>query len=90
MLLFEKAAALNPTVVDLQVRLALAYAKAGARERSLEVARAVLTSGAQVDIRSFIEFAENFAALGAYDEAVAAARKAVELIPRSHRRQRNL
>ncbi len=78
-LLFEKAAALNPTVVDLQVRLALAYAKAGARERSLEVARAVLTSGAQVDIRSFIEFAENFAALGAYDEAVAAARKAVEL-----------
>lgn len=79
--MFEKAAALNPVVIDPQVRLALAYAKAGARERSLEVARAVLAGGAQLDIRAYIEFAENFAALGAHDEAAATARKAVELDP---------
>ncbi|MBI5913328.1 O-antigen ligase family protein [Candidatus Azambacteria bacterium] len=80
-LLFEKAVALNPAAIDSQVRLAFAYRMAGARERSLEVSRAVLGTGAQLDIRTYIEFAENFAALGAYDEAAAMARKAAELDP---------
>lgn len=76
--LFEKAVALNPAVADLQVRLALAYRQAGARERSLEVARAIFNADTQLDVRAYIELAENFAALGAYDEAAAAAKKAVK------------
>lgn len=79
--MFEKAAALNPVAIDPQVRLALAYAKAGARERSLEVAHAIFNSGAHLDVRTYIELAENFAALGAYDDAVATAQRAVELDP---------
>lgn len=80
-LLFEKAAALNPAAIDPQVRLALAYADAGARERSLEVSRALLDTGVQLGMRTYIEFAENFAAFGAYDEAIGMAQKAVELDP---------
>ena len=79
--LFEKAVALNPAAIDPQVRLALAYAKAGAREQALETARAVLNIDVLLDVRTYIEFAENFAALGAYDDAIATAHKAVELDP---------
>lgn len=79
--LLEKAVALNPVVIDSRVRLALAYRKAGARARSLEVSRAIFNAGTQLDVRTYIEFAENFAALGAYDEAASAARKAAELDP---------
>lgn len=79
--MFEKAVALNSAVADSHVRLALAYAKAGARERSLEVARAVFNADTQLDVRAYIELAENFAALGAYDEAAAAAEKAVKRDP---------
>jgi len=79
--MYEKAAALNPAATEPQVRLAIAYGKAGMRERSLEVARAVFESNASLDVRTYIEFAENFATLGAYDEAVMAAQKAVERDP---------
>ncbi len=77
--LLEKAVALNPAVIDSQVRLAFAYAKAGARERSLEVSRSIFNANAQLDVRTYIQFAENFAALGAYDDAIVMAKKAAAL-----------
>ena len=79
--MYEKAATLNPAATEPQVRLAIAYGKAGMRDRSLEVARAVFASGMSLDVRTYIDFAENFASLGAYDEAVIAAQKAVERDP---------
>ncbi|MCR4322550.1 MAG: O-antigen ligase family protein [Candidatus Azambacteria bacterium] len=72
-----KAVVLNPNVIDLQIRLALAYRKAGAHEQALTATRAIFNADTHLDVRAYIDLAENFAALGAYDEAVASAQKAV-------------
>lgn len=77
--MFEKAVSLNPSVAETRMRLAVAYRRANENEKALAEYREIAGMTEQASAQAHVDLAVGFASVGAWDEAIAAARKAVML-----------
>lgn len=79
--LFARAVALNPAVVDSQLRLASAYRLAGDTEKAVNLYREISGNKEKLNAEAYVDIAVGFANAGKPEEAVAAAENAAALNP---------
>lgn len=78
-MMFEKAVALNPAVIEPKMRLAAAYRRAGEKEKALAQYREVAGMSDEGGAQIYIDLAVGFASVEAWDEAIAATERAMTL-----------
>lgn len=77
--LFERAVALNPDLIHLQLRLAWAYHLAGENKKALALYEDISRGKEKLNAEAYVDLAVGFANTGKPEEAVAAAENAAAL-----------